>query len=291
MDNIVKRVTIVTVLHNSAAVIEQCLLSIPSEIGVFIVDNASRDGCSGKVATIRPSAKIIKSKKNIGFGRGNNLALEKIATEFALVLNPDTIIQQDTLEKLLEAAGRYPDAAIIAPTLRYADGSFQKSYKTSVFQREKIKAKYIEPSGDLCAECLSGAAMLLRMSVFNKIGFFDPDIFLFYEDDDLCLKAKESGYSSVLTPNATITHLMGKSSPPTFRNVYFKNWHMMWSRLYLEKKYKGSDATRILAIKEFFLQSGKTVGHLLTLKPEKTVKSLARLIAVIGFCLGVKAFR
>ena len=282
-----KRVTIVTVLHNSAQVIEKCLKSIPEGVMVYVVDNASTDNCAEIAQIARPSAKIIKSAENLGFGRGNNLALAKVQTEFAFVLNPDTVMQPDTIDKLLEAADRYDDAAIIAPTMFFEDGKIQKTYKNSVFQREKTKSTYVKPEGDLCADCLSGAAMLLRMNLFKKIGFFDPKIFLFYEDDDICLKAKNAGYSLIITPDATLVHLMGKSSPPSYKYIYIKNWHIMWSRLYLEKKYKGQNAAVNLAMKEMPIQLGKAIGHLFMLNTEKTIKSGARVLAIMAFMLGL----
>jgi GT2 family glycosyltransferase len=284
-----ERVTIVIVTHNSSAVIGQCLKSIPAEIPVYVVDNESSDDTVAVMRAARPSAHIIENT-NVGFGRGNNIALEQVKTEFAFVLNPDTVMQADTIDNLLQVADNYSDAAIIAPTLFYENGTIQKTYKTSVFVREKIKTKYIEPEGDLCAECLLGAAMLLRMDIFRKIGFFDNEIFLCFEDDDLCMKAKQHGHACIITPSSKLMHMMGQSSPPTAKYIYRKNWHMMWSRLYMERKYQGNASMMRLAFKEAILQSGKTIGHAIMLKKAKTVKSLARLIAVFAFVAGVGAF-
>jgi len=286
-----KRVTVVIVAHNSAKVIEKCLKSIPDQIKVIVVDNASRDKSAEIVKAARPDAVVIKSAKNLGFGRGNNLALEKVQTEFAFALNPDTVMRSDTIENLLITADKYPDAAIVAPIMFFEDGTIQKTYKNSVFSRESGKSKYIIPEGALCAEFLSGAAMLMRMNLFRKIGFFDPKIFLFYEDDDICLKVSEAGYSLVQTPEASLVHLMGKSSPPSAKYIYIKNWHIMWSRLYLEKKYKGSRAVQILIMKEILLQLGKSVGHLFTFNNNKIIKSCARLVAIVAFILGVDAVK
>lgn len=286
-----QRITVVTVLYNSKAVIEKCLKSIPEGVAVYVVDNASTDGCGEVAKAARPGINLIRSDKNLGFGRGNNLALDKVITEFALVLNPDTVMQEDTLDKLLATAERYEDAAIIAPTMFFEDGTIQKTYKTSVFARETTKSAYIKPEGDLCADCLSGAAMLLRVKFFKKIGFFDPKIFLFYEDDDICLKARKAGYALVITPDSNLVHLMGKSSPSTYKNIYLKNWHMMWSRLYLEKKYNGSKAANDLSIKEMVKQSLKAIGHLFALDSRKSVKSVARLVAVMAFICGTVAVK
>jgi N-acetylglucosaminyl-diphospho-decaprenol L-rhamnosyltransferase len=283
-----KQVSIVIVTHNSAGVIEKCLGSVPAGIKVYFVDNDSSDGTVDLVNKSSTKAILINSK-NIGFGRANNLALEKVKTEYALLLNPDTILQPDSIEKLLDAADKYPESAIIAPMLYHEDGRLQQSYKTTVFSREKNKTKYIEPEGDLCAECLSGAVMLLRLSCFKKIGFFDPEIFLFYEDDDLCLKARGAGYSLVLTPQAKITHLMGRSSPPSLKYIYLKNRHMMWSRLYLEKKYNGAFCSKLLAVQSLYLSVFKAFVYLLTFNQDKAAKYLSKSSGAFAFLLGMSA--
>jgi GT2 family glycosyltransferase len=285
----IKRVTVVIVTHNSQQVIGRCLGSIPADFNVLIVDNASGDSTVQAAKDARPDVVIINSARNLGFGRGNNLALAKVQTEFAFALNPDTVMNEDTIANLLRTADKYPDAAIIAPIMFFEDGKIQKTYKKSVFSRESNKSKYIIPEGDLCAEFLSGAAMLLRMQLFIKIGFFDPEIFLFYEDDDICLKVRKAGYSLVQTPSARLVHLMGKSSPPGARYIYIKNWHIMWSRLYLEQKYKGKNAAHILATKEMVLQLGKSICHLLTFDNKKKIKSISRLVAIVAFVLKFRA--
>lgn len=285
-----QRITIVTVLHNSAAVIAECLKSIPKGVIVYVVDNASSDNGIEIAKSARPDATIIKSEKNLGFGRGNNLGLEKVKTEYALVLNPDTLMQADTLDNLLKVADRYDDAAIISPTIYSTNGSVQKTYKNSIFAKDNSFNNYISAEGDACAEWLTGAAMLLKMDIFRKIGFFDPKIFLFFEDDDICLNARKSGYSLITTPESKLIHLCGRSSPATYKYMYRKNWHTMWSRLYLEKKYNGNTPAMNLAKKELLIHFKKVIISLLLLKKQKFVCYLAQLRAAIAFMRGRDAF-
>jgi N-acetylglucosaminyl-diphospho-decaprenol L-rhamnosyltransferase len=283
-----KKVSIVIVTHNSEAVIAECLKSIPDGVLTYVVDNASNDSTCKIVSQQMPKAKLIASDINLGFGRANNLALANVTKEFCLLLNPDTVLEADSIAKMLGTMERHAEAAIVAPTLYHEDGSIQQSYKTSVFNREKNKAKYTEPSGDLCAQCLSGAVMLLRMKCFKKIGFFDPKIFLFYEDDDLCLKIRDAGYSLVLTPEARVMHLMGRSSPPSLKYIYLKNQHMTWSRLYIEQKYKKRSSARIRAIKEMYIYILKTLYYSLLLNKNKTARSWGRVSGALSFIFGIK---
>lgn len=280
-----KNVSIVIVTHNSANVIGKCLESIPDGIKTYVVDNASSDDTK-KIVKKFPKVTLIESDNNVGFGCANNIALEKIDSEFALLLNPDAVLQADSIENMVAVANNYENAAIVAPMLYYENGELQHSYKLSVFEREKRKSTYIQPSGDLCAESLSGAVMLLRMECFKGKEFFDKNIFLFYEDDDICLQAKKNGYSLVLTPSAKVMHLMGASTPPSLKYIYLKNYHMMWSRLYLERKYIDAASARSIAVKNIYSSAFKAVLYTTILKKDKAIKYLAKTYACIAFVFG-----
>lgn len=283
-----KKVSVVMVTHNSDAVVERSLESIPDNITTFVVDNLSTDNTITTAENAAPKANIIKSEVNLGFGRANNVALEKVQTEFALLLNPDTSLDEGSIEKLLQTADKHPEAAIISPVLYLEDGSIQQSYKNDIFTREKRGGKFIELSGDACAESLSGAVMLLRMSCFKKKKFFDPKVFLFYEDDDICMQARKNGYSLVITPDARVMHMMGKSSPPTLKYIYIKNWHMMWSRLYMQKKYFPKEYYA-MSSKLMIVCALKSLGYVLKVDKPKMMKYIAQMMAIMAFAMGKKS--
>lgn len=289
-DKTSKRFSIVIVTHNSSSVIGQCLASIPNNIRIIVVDNNSSDNTVGIIKKSFPAVEIIKCRINLGFGRANNLALQKVKTEFALLLNPDTVIEENLLDNLFAKANEYTDAAIIAPELYHEDGSLQKSYKTSVFHREKHRSTYIKPDGDLCAECVSGAVMLLRMRCFNDKIFFDRNIFLFYEDDDICMRARKNGYSVVFTPHVRVKHLMGRSSPVTGKYIYIKNLNMIWSRLYMEQKYGNFVSLATLFLKTFCNNFFKSCFYLLTFNKKKLIKYCAGVVAAFLFMTGKKSY-
>lgn len=276
------RATVIIVTHNSASVIEACLNSIPESCDVIVVDNHSTDATHYLVAEICPRAKLLCKRKNYGFGRANNVALEMVKTEFALLLNPDAVLRPDTCDALIAAADNYTNAAIIAPVLLNSDGTQQDNYKNSLFRR---KGKTIQklPEGDICADYLSGAVLLMRMKHLKPYGFFDPAIFMFYEDDDICFRARRYGYGLVVAHQAVAVHLSGTSSPASMRYIYRKNWHMGWSRLYIERKYQGKKAVCKLAVSHFFTYSAKTLGYALLLNKQKTIKSCARTCAAMAY--------
>ena len=241
------RVTAITVTYNSAAVVPECLETISPARRVIVVDNASADDTVSTVTAALPSAEIIQNSENLGFGRGNNLALERTETEFALLINPDARMRPGSLEALVQTADRHPDAAILGPALFNPDGSQRLYYDVPfIRRREYPNNRHMQPApeGPFCTWALSGSVMLLRMSALREFGFFDPNIFLYFEDGDLCLRAVAGGYTLIQEPRATAEHAEGKSSKPSLQDTWIRNRSLAWSRLYFVEKHWGRSAAR-----------------------------------------------
>ena len=230
-------VTAVVVAFNSAAVLPACLQSLAREqVPVVVVDNASQDDTARRAG--EGGAQLVENAANQGFGRGANLGFERVNSEFALLVNPDVELAPGAVASLLEAARRYPGAALLAPRLIEPDGRV-------FFQAQSFLARFLEnprgirrePEGDCCAPFLSGAALLIRMEAWRALGGFDPEIFLFYEDDDLCRRVADAGWSLVHVNAAVARHLRGASNPPSPQNSFRRRWHLAWSRGYVAHKY------------------------------------------------------
>jgi GT2 family glycosyltransferase len=287
-----KPVTAILVAYNSAGVIAQALASLNGESAIekiIVVDNCSVDDTCELIRRDFPAVELIENPKNDGFGRANNIGLNKTRTEFALLVNPDAVLKEGALEKMLEAANRYPEATILAPELADAQHEPHHSYKRNVFDREKQRDKAIAPSGDLCAEFLSGAVWLLNMRHLKTIGFFDPAIFLYYEDDDLCLRVRQAGNSLVLVHGAHAMHLMGasvakpKSPEKVAEAESFKQKQMLWSRLYIEEKYHGKKAATKLANKLHLLYSLRAAYYITIGNDEKYNRYRGRIKGINEF--------
>jgi len=279
-------VTVIVVTYNSADVIRDCLSSVMDVARVIVVDNNSQDNTCAIIAQHFPHVECIKSKENSGFGQANNKALEKVTTPFALLLNPDAVMQSESYSILLRAADHYPDAAILSPQLLSDKGEVQRSYKPTVFERDNIRSTHMPlAEGDVCAGFLSGAVMLLRMEYIRQVGFFDPKIFLYYEDDDLCIRVRKAGYGLVWVQEAEAVHLCGQSSPSTRSSLYWKNWHLTWSRLYLEKKYHGNRKACRLSLKLLMLYGIKIVSYAIIINKPKMIRSYSRMAAAKSFVI------
>ncbi|MFO0390215.1 MAG: glycosyltransferase family 2 protein [Alphaproteobacteria bacterium] len=282
-----KNATAIIVTYNSADVITRCIervLAAPEIAEVIVVDNCGVDDTCDIIRKHFPTVKVIENPKNEGFGRANNVGLGKVKTDYALLINPDAVLEKDTLTLLVEVATKYTDAAILAPALYDEQGVLHKSFKQNVFDREKDKADFILPEADICADFLSGAVWLCNMKHLRTIGFFDKNIFLYYEDDDLCLRVRKAGLGLVYVPQARAVHMMGASSGASNAKAeYFKQQHLIFSRLYIEEKYHGVAAAKKLAKKLNLEYAAKASFYTLFFNKAKINRYRGRIAGVFEF--------
>jgi GT2 family glycosyltransferase len=181
---------------------------------------------------------VLRNSRNEGYGRAANAGARAAKTAFVLVMNPDIVLDPGAVAALVAAAERYPEAGLLAPRIVEPDGRF-------FFQPRSLLSPYLQnpggrlvlPEGDCCAPFLSGACLLVRHEPFLRLGGFDPRIFLFYEDDDLCRRLADAGHALVHVHDAVARHARGASSAPRPGRVFRSRWHQAWSRAYVSRKY------------------------------------------------------
>lgn len=272
-------VTVVFVAYNSSRILPDVLNLLHELPHIVVVDNGSSDDLAVRLREQFPHVRLIQSEFNRGFGRANNLALEQITTPYALLLNPDCLLDTAALQHLLDASGRYPEAAILAPKLFDSSGSIGRCYGPSFLSR--VRSEILEPQGDLCSEFLTGAAMLLRMDLMRAVGYFDPWFFLYYEDDDLCMRARQAGHTLVLVNQATATHRVKQSSTPSLRNAFRRDYCQTLSKFYITRKYRGA-LRAWLTCGRILLGSLLALPiHLLFFNRRRLTTTLARLAAAL----------
>ena len=281
--------TIIIVSFNSAKIIKSCLEKINfSKYDVVVVDNSSLDNTTQIISENFPQVKIIKLDKNIGYGRANNVALRMIKTEFAMILNPDAFILEEDIEIILSLLQKTPDIALAGPLLL-------QNYP--ILESDKTKELKIIESNLLerCDEYLSvkyiiGAILFLRMSVFQKISFFDENIFLYYEDDEISWRVVQSGYKAAIIPSAQGFHIGQGSSGSNLRNIYKRFWHRALSKLYWKEKQKGKFVATKSAIRLMIVFFIKSIFYGAILNYKKAIENIASCFGSIGFLIGLKAF-
>jgi N-acetylglucosaminyl-diphospho-decaprenol L-rhamnosyltransferase len=231
--------TVVIVTYRSAAEIGACLdaisratSDIPAEI--IVVDSASGDDTAKRASRAAPSAKVIEREVNEGFASACNLAGEVASGDWLLFLNPDTVISAGAVAELLACAGRHADGGIFGGRFVHADGSpdprscwgrpslwsalcfglgLSSLFPGSgVFDPESPPDWSADRPEDRQVAVISGALMLVRRGVWDELGGFDQDFYLYGEDADFCLRAARAGWTSVVTSRAVCLHSGGKSS-------------------------------------------------------------------------------
>ena len=225
-----------TVSYNSSNLLVSMLASVPNETPVVIVDNGSEDSEALVDLEKRPNTHIIYNKINVGFGAACNIGAKFSKTEFILFLNPDCRLEIDTIEKLLLAASKYPELVAANPLFEDRKGKVSFKRKSSLIS-SKLWVQKSLPVKDRSVPILLGAAFFVRAKKFHKIGGFDENIFLFFEDDDLSLRLSGSPEALMLIHNATVKHAGGASSNFSLESEKIKNWNWGYSWIYTRKKH------------------------------------------------------
>lgn len=223
-------ISIVLVNWNSKALLRQCLASLFANRGAYdyeiiVIDNASFDGCGAMLAESFPLVRFIQSDKNLGFGRANNLAAASSRSELLLFLNPDTEVLGDAINRLIDGARKLPHCGAVGVTLLNSDRTVQTSsllaYPTMLNQlldsnllrrawpRSKLWAMAPLFSADphpARVEAISGACLMMPKTVFDAVGGFSADYFMYSEDTDICYKAHLRGYINYYIPGPRVIH-------------------------------------------------------------------------------------
>ncbi|WP_348266543.1 glycosyltransferase family 2 protein [Edaphobacter paludis] len=198
---------------------------------VIVVDNASFDGIAGMLASEFPQVTFIQCEHNLGFAGANNLAFARSRGRNVLFLNPDTEIVGDAIQVLVSTLERLPDAGMVGARLLNSDLSLQTTCVTSVpgllnqtlnshhlrtaFPRWKLwgmRALFESSKQPVQVQAISGACMLARRGVLNRVGAFSTQYFMYAEDMDLCVKITQAGSAIYYVPEASIIHHGGGSS-------------------------------------------------------------------------------
>lgn len=266
--------TIVCVTYQSRTLIESLAARLQPFPHVLVIDNGSTDGTADAVHQLLPRARMVERSGNGGFGKANNEAMAIVDTPFALLLNPDCDIRPDGLLTLLETLHRYPSAGIVAPQSWRENRKPQKSFRPA-FYEPPLGTPYQVADATCCAQWLNGCCLLLRTEAFRRIGGFDERFFLFYEDDDLCLRMRKAGFECLFEPAASARHTGGASSAPSVKLSFLKAFHYARSRHLAIQKYQGDVAGRRYLLKLMLVALPAALIYAVLLQRRHFIKWLA----------------
>jgi GT2 family glycosyltransferase len=229
------KLSIVIICWNDLKVIVNCLKSIFEEtknitFEVIVSDNGSSDGSLDYIRKNFSALRIVENGANLGFAKGNNAGIRVAQGEYILILNPDTIILDRALEKLVAFADRHPEAGAFGCRVLNPDGSFQNPARPiPTVSGYLVGALYLRWLGRLSRAFdsdlylgwegrdertigfQSGCCVMLRGELLKRLGGFDDRFFYHFEETDLCYRVWQSGSSILFSSGAEITHLGGQS--------------------------------------------------------------------------------
>jgi len=275
-----KDITIIIVTFKSEKVIFDCLKSVKRVNNVIIVDNSNDKTLKKKILSKFPKIQIILSSENLGYGMGNNLALRRVKTKYALILNPDTILTSRCILELLILAKKLKNKfSIIAPS----NASNIKNYRYYKKQAKDIK-DYFK------VDYVKGFAMFLNIKKVKKINFFDENFFMYLEEIDLCKRLSQISQDIYISNKAKIKHHGEKSSNIGFDFQLNRNWHWMWSKIYFSSKHNGFFMTRIISFPIILKLILQCMFNILFMKKNKFLIRTYRLWGLLSAYFGLKSF-
>ncbi|MBK7566285.1 MAG: glycosyltransferase [Bacteroidetes bacterium] len=267
------KLSVIIVNYNVKYFLEQAIQSVIKaceniETEIIVVDNNSVDGSVefieskfiGARKDLKPEIKIIANKQNTGFAKANNQGLQIAKGKYILLLNPDTVVEEDTFEKCLSFMDAHADAGALGVKMIDGKGIFLPESKrafpspevafykafglAALFPRSKVFGKYhlgyIGENETCEVDVLAGAFMLLRKDVLDKIGFLDEDFFMYGEDIDLSYRIVKAGYKNYYFPETRIIHYKGESTKKASFNYVKMFYNAM--KIFANKHFSGRRA-------------------------------------------------
>lgn len=262
--------SVIIVNYNVVYFLEQCLNSVFAasknlNVEVFVVDNNSVDGSVELVREKFRNVKLIANKENTGFSKANNQAIQLSSGKYILLLNPDTVVEEDTFEKTLKFMDEHPEAGGLGVRMIDGKGKFLPESKrgfpspwvafckifglSKLFPKSKTFSQY--HLGYLSEfeineiDVLSGAFMLMRKETLDKIGLLDETFFMYGEDIDLSYRIKLGGYKNYYFPETKIIHYKGESTKKSSVNYVFVFYKAM---IIFAKKHLSSNNAKLFSV-------------------------------------------
>ncbi|MGB9629360.1 MAG: glycosyltransferase family 2 protein [Thermodesulfobacteriota bacterium] len=224
---------------------------------VIVVDNGSQDGSVNELKKSFPSVHLIENKSNLGFAKAVNLGLQQASGRYLLLLNPDTLIKDGSIEELFSFMEEHREVAVTGPQLLNGDGSKQNSIAnfpsltTELLNKnllrwlfpERYPGKEKDYSNPIEVDSVIGACMMVRREAMEQVGLLDEDYFLFLEETDWCYRMRKAGWKVYHVPQARVIHFQGKGAEKEKKRAKVEYYR---SRYIFFKKNRGRSQELLL---------------------------------------------
>ena len=296
MDNIHNLTIVVVTYRTEEKILTDCLNSIDSQVKILLVENSKNNDFKKSFENKYSNLTVLLSGKNLGYGAGNNFGLSKVKTKYSLILNPDVILEKNFFKVIDNYLDQQINFHIIGvnyqDTTKWKTSGFFSEFDKRIKLKEETKSQHDSLEE---VDWVVGCAMLINLEKFETRKLFDENIFLYFEEFDLCRRIRSKQGKIYSGKNLLARHLGTKGSAATdsdysLESVVFKDWHFMWSTFYYYKKYYG-----------YFYAVYKTYGKLFrsifnmilfTILFNKTKRTIyyARTFGIINAMLGKKSW-
>ena len=268
-----KELTVVIVTFRSEAKILDCISSIGGLAEIIVVENSNNINFKKKLENEFSNLKCILTGENLGYAAANNIGLRSVKTKYALVLNPDTILDKNAIKRFLESAEKFKDFWLMGPA------------SDQMVDLEFGENDLIEVNN------LKGFAIFLNLSKFNN-EYFDERFFLYFEEIDLCKKVKNNNGKIYLDRKIKINHEGSQSvnNLNKFELEKNRNWHWMWSTFYYHKKYKGFFLALIIVFPKLLSAFTKTLIYSILVNKNKRDVYFCRVSGIVNSIAGNKSW-
>ena len=236
MNNLKDLTVIIVTFKTNEDILYNCINSISKDVNIINIENSNDTSHKKKIEQKYNNVKVILSGKNLGYGGGNNLGIQKSETRYILISNPDVVYNNNFFEEVKNYLKDDLNFSIIGPS--YNDekilsyGSFDLSKNLNKFDKFHLKE----------VDWVVGCTMLLDTKKINENFYFDENFFLYFEEADLCRRIKLKGGRVYTSSKLLVDHYGHKGSAATdpkysIETEMFRNWHWMWSSFYYKRKY------------------------------------------------------
>lgn len=249
------KVSIIVLNYNGGEFLKNCLKSLSAvsypDLEVIVVDNGSSDGSFETVSDFYPDAVAIKNEKNLGFAAGNNVGVRyamENGADYVLLLNQDTEVEPDFLQKLIDVAENNPKAGILSPLIfwKRTDKVWFSGGKVNWLNMKSIHLTDLKKGMPYESDFITGCSILIKREVIEKIGSLSEKFFLYWEDADFSFRARKNGYLAMVVPESVIYHFEAYSEPAGNKLywlvysglIFFQRNAESWAKIWISFYYR-----------------------------------------------------
>ena len=293
MNNLDQLTSIIVTYRTNHDILLDCLNSIHKDVKILIVENSNDAGFKQKFESKFKNVSVILSGKNLGYGGGNNLGIKNSKTNFVFISNPDVIYEKNFFLKIDSYIENKIDFTIMG--VSYRDDKYLSYGSFGNKKNKALKELSYNENGLKEVDWVIGCSVLINKNKFNLPYFFDDNIFLYFEEVDICRRVKMSGGKVLTSSKLFANHLGNKSSAATdpdysIETEMFRNWHWMWSTFYYHKKHHNYFYALVITSGKLVRSFLKMIIYTINYDKKKQTMYYARFLGIINSMIGRKSW-